>query len=179
MHPGGVCPICFRGFRQDHHGRLFRHVRYLGKSEVCPGYKFPHAGLSLDGTRWAIDAAASKLAELQRTQLWLRTRPILEGIGPFDQLYDAAWHNRYDRVEVEIDFAQLQLDELTSRLDEWTPAGPELAPVPFHFEAMWKNRPGTRVPLCLAGQARRPNGSPTLMRDPKFVDCELCICAIE
>lgn len=175
MRPAGVCSVCFREFFLDPQGRLYGHIRVLGKQPRCPGYRFPHAGESLDGTRWAIDQMVSEMTRLDHHMVWLQSRPILDGMSPFDPQYDARWFQLCFQTEHDRGQTQRELTDLAAKLQEWTPAGPVLEPRPVHKQAIWKCRAGTAVPLCYSDAARRPTGSPIMVDEPTLVECVRCI----
>lgn len=175
--PAGLatCAVCFRELRLDERGRLFRHVYQLGFPDRCEGSKYPPAGTSLYGTRLTLDHLAGEVQALQQESVVLQAKPLLDGIGPFDAMYEARWYQASHFCELKLKAKQLMLDRLAQQLKEWIPSGPILGPDQVHKVALWQCRAGTSVPLCFSGFETRPRGEPILVVDASQVTCSHCI----
>lgn len=170
-----TCSVCFREFRLDERGRLFRHVRHLGFNDRCEGSRFEPAGRSLYGTRWAIDQLVGRIQKLEHEGMALVNKPLLDGIGPFDGTYEALWYQAQHFCELKLKTSRYELEHLSKKLEEWVPHGPILGPDSVHLIALWKCRAGTSVPLCFSGAESRPRGEPILITDIAKVSCQGCI----
>lgn len=100
----GTCSVCLRpmqlrGDRPIRHGFSAVGVRH-GQSGgyhtgPCAGMQFPHLGISIEGTQWALDREHKHIAQLRSSLAHLATNP------------DLTWHpKKYDVRGGRLDLAQ-------------------------------------------------------------------------
>ncbi len=207
-----VCSVCLhqhvltgdRPIRHGWHAHNVRHGENRGWHDgPCSGVRFPHFGLSTDGTRWALDGVRGWTADLTTALATHQTRPPLtwrhpqterdrrrgapapekRELRPGDEAdyragapsYESLWRSREADLVDQIDAGKRQIQIYEAAIRDWKPCDPVPHVVAPSLVHLAHEYRSPRGPFIGPRCRRppRPNQSQTTT-NPALVTCGRC-----